>query len=94
MRNRPNKTYDCCYCSVRLNTGNFSREHVQPKSKGGNNKRKANVLPCCVKCNQQKGNMTLDQYEKWLKEIQPPNWSYKVLMIIGIRYSTEFHKKY
>lgn len=51
----------CCYCSQELNKHNFSRDHVHPKSKGGKKK-----LPCCIKCNREKGSMTLVEYKDFV----------------------------
>lgn len=72
-----NKIKTCCYCGIKLDSSNFSREHVQPSSKGGSNK-KHNKLPCCIPCNRQKGCMTLDQYVDWLYRNKPENWQRKV----------------
>ena len=53
--------YVCCYCETPLTAANYSREHLIPRVKGGPNSRR-NLRPCCVDCNQEKGNMYLNEY--------------------------------
>jgi 5-methylcytosine-specific restriction protein A len=69
----------CCYCGQTLTVETFSREHVLPKSRNGSNK-KVNKLPCCKKCNQDKGNKTIDEYITYLTERQPVNYEFKIMM--------------
>lgn len=53
--------HQCAYCSEPLE-GMGWIEHMQPLSRGGYH-RKENVVPACQKCNQEKGNMTLEEYK-------------------------------
>lgn len=53
--------YFCCYCRIQLYQGNYTREHLVPKSRGGTNSVK-NLRPCCRDCNTEKGNFMLHTY--------------------------------
>ncbi|MBO9674435.1 MAG: hypothetical protein J7577_13390 [Sphingobacteriaceae bacterium] len=57
------KTGNCCYCEIRLNETNYTREHVIPKRRGGKK-----VLPCCKECNYEKGGMMLSNYLRKLNK--------------------------
>lgn len=61
-RAKPN-TGNCCYCEIRLNDSNYTKEHVIPKRRGGNK-----VLPCCKECNYEKGGMMLSNYIRKLNK--------------------------
>lgn len=62
----------CYYCQCAFNwddpDSDFypTREHKQPKSKGGSN-RNGNVVYACKPCNNEKGNMTLREYREYLE---------------------------
>lgn len=45
----------CWWCGVPLTKGNSTADHVLPKSKGGNGRRR-NLVLCCYSCNQAKGD--------------------------------------
>lgn len=51
----------CAYCGKGMTLKDATRDHVVPKSKGGGNNVK-NLLPTCKKCNQMKGDMSLDKF--------------------------------
>ncbi|MFM2024147.1 MAG: hypothetical protein RLZZ56_160, partial [Actinomycetota bacterium] len=53
------------YCSKPANT----IDHVQPKSKGGADSWE-NLVACCLKCNNAKGNKTLSEIG-WTLGFQP-----------------------
>jgi len=46
----------CFYCGGEPN----SVDHVVPRSRGGRDGK--NLVPCCFRCNQMKGNMTLEEF--------------------------------
>jgi len=46
----------CFYCGGEPN----SVDHVVPRSRGGKDGK--NLVPCCFRCNQMKGNMTLEEF--------------------------------
>lgn len=54
----------CCYCgkSLPYTSFDFTKEHLVPKSKGGNNSIE-NKKPCCKICNGWRGNQTLSQFK-------------------------------
>lgn len=53
--------YCCAYCGIK--NVPFEKEHVIPKSRGGNN-RISNLVLSCRSCNQKKSNLTLEEYLK------------------------------
>ena len=61
----------CYYCSCLFNwddpTSDYypSREHKQPKSRGG--KWKGNVVLACRRCNNEKGDLTVEEYKEFLE---------------------------
>jgi hypothetical protein len=50
----------CMFCGKKLTLANFSFEHVQPSSRGGKTNW-MNIVVSCLRCNNKKGNRTLDQ---------------------------------
>lgn len=70
---------DNCICYFCGNYGD-TLEHLLPISKGG----KTNLENCvcaCKKCNEQKGNMTESQYQKWLNDQHLKEEKYRKLMM-------------
>ena len=56
----------CFYCNRKVKTaGGFTRDHVFPKSLGGEDKD--NMVDCCYECNQFKADQTLSQ---WLQVVE------------------------
>jgi 5-methylcytosine-specific restriction endonuclease McrA len=49
-------SHRCAYCRGSANT----IDHVQPKSRGGNDSWE-NLVACCLKCNNKKGDKTLNE---------------------------------
>ena len=56
----------CVYCNAE--NVPLEIEHIIPKSKGGTN-RVSNLALSCVKCNQKKGNKTLEEFLKTKPEL-------------------------
>jgi len=52
--------YQCLYCGRYFGTQALSRDHVQPLSRGGED-RWENVVAACKRCNQHKGSYLLDE---------------------------------
>ena len=53
----------CCYCGIAMGEGRkFEVEHIIPKSRGGSN-RISNLAWSCHECNQEKDNLTAEEYE-------------------------------
>lgn len=57
--------YTCLYCGVKVHD-NPTKDHVVPKSKGGNNSW-TNCVTSCRKCNTKKGNKTPKEAKMYLK---------------------------
>ena len=54
--------HKCCYCEIGQGQGRkFEVEHIIPVSRGGTN-RISNLAWSCHICNQEKGNMTAEEY--------------------------------
>ncbi len=54
----------CWYCGK---AGKMTRDHVVPKSKGGTS-RHNNILPACYDCNQEKKNLSLEEYRVYRRK--------------------------
>lgn len=46
----------------------LSLDHIIPMSRGGNNS-KSNVAPAHRRCNQNRTNMTVEEFDSWLKRV-------------------------
>lgn len=51
----------CPFCSVKIDTENYSFDHVRPLSQGGVD-HPVNLLLCCRTCNRMKGSMKLENF--------------------------------
>ncbi len=59
------KGYDrCCYCGEKLTTSTRTLDHMYPRRWGGISIPE-NLLPSCKKCNQDKKDMTYQQFQEW-----------------------------
>ncbi len=56
----------CIYCGADA----YTIDHMIPISRGGTN-RPENRIPACQSCNNEKGNMTYDEYMIWRKYHRP-----------------------
>lgn len=61
---------ECFYCEkpIPLETRKRHIDHKTPLSRGGPNTA-ANIVICCVKCNQCKGPLTVKEYREKLERI-------------------------
>ncbi|SRR6266702_3858748 len=63
---------NCFYCQCAFNTSDPTsdayptREHKQPKSRGGA-RTGSNVTRACKRCNNEKGDMTVKEYREYLE---------------------------
>ena len=55
----------CYYCGCVLTSKNRTIDHMFPRNWGGIT-IPDNLVPCCMRCNNRKGNLTAEQYKKWL----------------------------
>jgi len=77
----------CQYCGKYLKKGEFTIDHLLPKSRGGENNW-TNLVASCYKCNSRKSNRTPKEANmKLLKEPKEPKREY--LHIIGINTITQ-----
>lgn len=51
----------CLYCKKRFCKFDLSVDHIIPRSKGGSNEE-SNLTTSCHKCNNEKGNLDLNEY--------------------------------
>lgn len=56
----------CVYCGAKAQTA----DHLIPRSRGGHDGYK-NLAPACYACNQEKGNMTYNEYVTWRRHHYP-----------------------
>jgi len=49
--------YRCQYCGVKKSVNQLTLDHIQPRSRGGDNSP-VNIVTACVECNNRKGNRT------------------------------------
>ena len=61
IANHPNPK--CVYCGSKLTDENATSDHIVPISDGGNNTQ-VNLMVCCKKCNNERGNMSFTTYLK------------------------------
>lgn len=61
------KGYDrCCFCGKKLSSKNRTLDHMYPRRWGGISIPE-NLLPSCKHCNQNKKDMTYQQFQEWRK---------------------------
>lgn len=51
----------CFYCGKKIKFAGATKDHVRPISKGGS-KHTNNLVWACFDCNQDKGNLLLEEY--------------------------------
>jgi len=59
--------YVCYICGHEGNNITHNYDHRVPLSKGGADDFR-NISDACDKCNEQKGNRTVQEYRKWLND--------------------------
>ncbi len=57
------KNPKCIYCETQINAENATTDHIIPISTGGNNCQ-VNLMVCCNKCNNERGNIEFNRYLK------------------------------
>lgn len=68
--------YTCQYCARVLPTAELTLDHVIPKSRGGGSGWD-NLVTCCKRCNNRKGNLLLDEAGMRLLK-RPQSFSHNV----------------
>jgi hypothetical protein len=63
-----NRNSKCLYCGVKLHQENATADHIIPISDGGNNCQ-VNLVVCCKKCNNERGNIDFKSYYRMKKNI-------------------------
>src|SRR5690625_4668417 len=58
------------YCGKLLDDSTATLDHLQPSSRGGTS-AKANMVPACSPCNEDKGALTLSEYRDMVRQRQP-----------------------
>jgi len=54
----------CLYCGEQFSSTHLTRDHVIPLSRGGHDTWE-NVVTACFRCNNQKGNQTLEEWGRY-----------------------------
>lgn len=78
---------ECVYCG---DNHNLTLDHVIPKSKGGPNSWD-NLVTACKKCNNEKGDLSLEEYGK---EIPIPKKPHYLMLLKSVSYMPDAWKKY
>lgn len=68
---RASVSFTCPYCLGQFPLSEATRDHKNPKSRGGKTDE-TNIVLCCKKCNAEKGALTVEEYDLWkqLNEIR------------------------
>lgn len=61
----------CWYCGKEIEPSKLTKDHVFPRSKGGNNDMD-NIIMVCKTCNSSKGNMDLFEWYAEVRKEWPP----------------------
>ena len=71
----------CAYCGNHFTSNNLSREHIQPVSRGGEDKWE-NVVTACKTCNTSKSNKTLKESGRELLYVPyaPNHYEHMILL--------------
>ena len=71
----------CCYCNRPFDKKNkATKEHILPKSKGGDNTLK-NLMPCCFECNNIRSDLTYKEFKaviRMLKRLMKKSVTYTI----------------
>ena len=73
----------CAYCGAELKEGNYSIDHIIPKSKGGTN-NEDNLFLCCKSCNSRKKNRSLEEFRFYftLNKYGMPHFKYEQFLYL------------
>ena len=58
----------CGYCARMFLPEKLSRDHIHPVSKGGKDNW-MNVITACKRCNNEKDDMTIEEWDKWSMKV-------------------------
>ena len=58
----------CTYCGEPVDNTTRTTDHLIPESQGGI-KSNDNRVPSCSRCNRMKGNMTVEEFKKFLERV-------------------------
>ncbi len=59
---------NCYYCQKDISRGQVTMDHVLPIARGGKS-TKGNIVPCCKICNTKKKDMTVFEWEDYIKDL-------------------------
>lgn len=65
--------YECVYCGREGDKRSLTLDHVIPKSRGGRDTWE-NLVTSCKRCNQEKANLTLEEFGKEIPEPKRPHY--------------------
>jgi len=72
----------CLYCGNKFSTERLSRDHVIPKSRGGQD-RWENLVTACKRCNQRKGDSLLEEIDMELLALPYKPNAYEYMALIN-----------
>lgn len=86
--------YTCQYCGKKFPPSELTIDHIIPKSKGGSTNWD-NVVTCCKKCNNKKGQNTVwEAGMKLIKKPSAPNYIYFYHVVKHIGNNNQAWMKY
>lgn len=77
--------YECVYCGESGERSKLTLDHVVPQSKGGPNTWN-NLVTSCKKCNNEKADLTLEEYGK---KIPVPKRPHSIMLLKKTKYIPE-----
>ena len=81
--------FQCVYCGCN-NRKTLTLDHVLPQSKGGKDSWD-NLVTCCLRCNREKADLTLEEYGK---EIPQPKRPHFLMLMKQLMYIPDEWKPY
>ena len=94
QRDKPFSGFTCCYCGrYYLERDQFTKEHLVPRSWGGNQAR-ANLRDCCVECNHSRSDKSFATWRSQLKGLSKNATAERLMVLEKIIENTLFYENY
>lgn len=84
---------NCCYCGkfLTIHHFDFTKEHLIPASRGGNNSLR-NKVTCCVRCNSMRSNYAFEKFKTKVMESKMSLYE-KEIILVNIDFWIEYTEK-